>query len=398
MQNESSIKFSTLEVLGVGLSVESFDLQSVSRQINQNLDASILPADLPVQARQEREQIASSDKDFAGVLAVATGRFVKGWPIPAVSIWPTRVQSKTQKSSAALESDQAFFLNRLNNLSKLDGTCDKSFNLVGIVFADDPDDVLERAFQFFETNPTIPALLLFANDGMLPRKVTGSTNYVPYQRNRPRRVDSLVDAAGAILLARREAAEYMRQFLGTRATHIYAAGPSKPGFFPSRLMPQLWTHEQFDHFDKLLTLATLHRPIRLGFCTDKDGQVTFDAKSQTSSMGIKQRQEIFTSGFREALALANGRTPSRIFHDAGPYGQSQNGMLMGAAMFDCAPDFDADSPKYSFDIFSRIGNLGAVSPIAQWALALTASGANKDASMTFNLRQHDEATITVVTS
>jgi hypothetical protein len=188
----------------------------------------------------------------------------------------------------------------------------------------------------------------------------------------------------------------MRQYLGSRATHIYAAGPAKPGFAPSRFVPQLWTHEQIDHFDRLPALATLHRPIRVGFCMDKEGEVAFDSNKQVSSMNHRQRQDSFTSGFRTALQLMEGLIPSRIFHDAGPYGVSQNDVLLGSAIFDCLPDFDIGNPQFSFDIFSRIGNLGATSPFAQWILALTASGANKDISMTVNLRQQDEATITIV--
>jgi hypothetical protein len=374
-------RVTALDVLGIGLAVDLFDLDGIAGYITQNPSTPMMPADINLPVPPESERLATSDKQFAGCLANAVSGFIRDWPIPGVSAWPSLGETEPSKTQKRREDELAFFFNRLNTLLKLEGKCKQSFSPVGAVFANESEEILERAFQFFEQNPTVPALLVFANEGMLARKAVNNQDFVPYQADRPRRLDSIIDSAGAILLARREAINLMRQFLGARATHLYEAGAPKTGFTPSPFVPNIWTHEQIDHFDQLPTLCRLYRPKRIPLRAD---------------MNSRQRQAAFNAGLQEALSLLNGKAPSRIFHDSGPYGLSPNGALLGSAIFDFLPDFDLDSPQFSFDMFSRIGNLGAVSPYAQWVLATTASSANKDASLTINLRKHDEATITVV--
>lgn len=370
-----------LDAMGVALTADKFELKDICRMLSETPGDCILPADLLIHPPSDKDRLLEVECQSAKALQNSVKGFITQWAIPAVSVWPTLSEATRSLMQKEQEKRLSFFVDRLNALLKKTGENSYTFSPVGALFSDDPADVLEKAFQFFEQNPTVPALLLFSNDGILARRKTDNTAYVPYQSYKPRRLDSLVDSAGAILLVRRQSVDYMRPFLGSRATHLYEAGPQKAGFTSSRFLPNLWTQEQIDNFDRLPTLGRLYRPIRIPLSAD---------------MNSRQRQAAFNTGLQEALSVLNGKAPSRIFHDSGPYGLSTNGALLGSAIFDCLPDFDLDNPKFSFDIFSRIGNLGAVSPFAQWVLAMTASGANKDGSLTINLRKQDEATITVV--
>ena len=49
------------------------------------------------------------------------------------------------------------------------GMSDHKTNHISAFFHDNPEEILERAFQFFEGYPDVPALLLLMSDGDMIR-------------------------------------------------------------------------------------------------------------------------------------------------------------------------------------------------------------------------------------
>ena len=65
---------------------------------------------------------------------------------------------------------------------------------LGAFFRNEPEEVMERAFQFFEQNPEIPALLLMMSDGDQTRGMVGDMSRESYWNEGPRRFDSMVES------------------------------------------------------------------------------------------------------------------------------------------------------------------------------------------------------------
>jgi hypothetical protein len=168
-------------------------------------------------------------------------------------------------------------------------------------------------------------------------------------------------------------------------------------FKPSKFMPFPWSDMQIQQFDALPTIAVLHRPIRVTYRKDKDGKPTFDPQQQDKLMPTQQRQTAFKTGFDAALKEIPGGKPARVFYDAGGAATGANVIPLSLAVHDALPDLEFGKPDEFYDISERIGNTGAASPFVQWALASMASFQKKDAGVTVNLRQKEEATITVIT-
>ena len=145
------------------------------------------------------------------------------------------------------------------------------------------------------------------------------------------------------------------------------------------------------------TIAVLHRPIRVTYRKNKDGKPTFDAKQQAHLMQAQEQQAAFKIGFDAALQEIPGGRPARVFYDTGGGPTNHHMVPMTVAAHLSLPALDLFKPAEGIDLSIRIGNTGAASPFVQWALASMAANKNKDASITVNLRQGEEATITVVT-
>jgi hypothetical protein len=71
------------------------------------------------------------------------------------------------------ERPDAAFNNRVIRLKKQAGMHQHQIASLGAIFLNEPGDVLEHAFQFFDVNPEVPALLLFTADGGKTSAMTG---------------------------------------------------------------------------------------------------------------------------------------------------------------------------------------------------------------------------------
>lgn len=409
----------TLEVLGVGLSVEMFRQGHAWLQMQRHPKGSILPEDVKAYETNYTMKDLISEKRSADVLEWGASRFVEQWPIPSISIWAHCYDPETPDSSFGGKTTYDFFNNRVDRLRMPAGMHHHQIASLGSIFLNEPENMLERAFQFFEENPEAPALLLYASDGDMIRQYTGDVSRRPYIEEGPRRVGSMTESMVALVLARRDRVDALRLFVpnsaGDRNAQHFAerdrqlnaaraaaraAGkpePTKLEFKPSKFIRKPWTAEQLSQFDMLPTIAVLHRPVRVTYRKDKHGNPTFDPAQKASLMHEQEQQAAFKLGLDAALREVPGGNPARVFYDTAGAATGRHVVPFTVAAYHSLPGFDLFKPEQGYDISARLGNTGAASPFVQWALAAIAGYQKKDISMTLNLRQSDEATITVVT-
>ena len=281
--NNLPSRLTTLDVLGVGLSVEMFQQSDVWRAMQKNPNGSILPAVSSAYPLEEQAKASATEERAAAVLASGASHFVAHWPIPSVAVWPHWRNNDLRESDSGKKTCRDDFKHRVDRLRTPANMLAHQVVSFDAFFHDHPEEVLERAFQFFEGNPEAPALLLLVSDGEQTRAITGDMSRVSYWGNGPRKVGSMAESFVVLMLARRERVDtHLRPFAGSRETHLYKAGPAKPGFKPSKYLPEAWTAEQIDQFDALPTIAVLHRPIRVSYRQNKDGKPC--ARSQVRSM------------------------------------------------------------------------------------------------------------------
>ena len=409
----------SLDVMGIGLSVEMFRQSQAWIEIQKHPKGSILPVDLSTYPTNFTIKELAMDKRSADVLEWGASRFVEQWPIPSISIWSHCYKPERPDTSFNGKTTYDFFNDRIQDLRRPAGMHAHRIASLGAIFLNEPEEVLERAFQFFDQNPEVPALLLFASDGDMTRLWTGDVSRKPFWEEGPRRIDSMTEAMVVLVLARRDRVDALRPFTagatGDRNAQFHternrqlnaaraaarAAGKPEPQqlvFKPSRYVPTPWTEEQLSQFDRLATIAVVHRPVRVSYRKDKQGKPTFDAAQQTSLMHDQEQQASFKTGLDAALREIPGGKPARVFYDTGGPVAGRHVVPLSLAAHHSLPGFDLFKPDQGYDLHARVGNTGAASPFVQWALAAIAAHHHKNASLTVNLRRNDEATITAVT-
>ena len=362
----------TLDVMGIGLSVEMFRQSKAWEELQKHPKDSILPSDLSKYPSNYTVKDLATEKRAADVLEYGAGNFVEHWPIPTVSVWAYCNKPETPSIVSDGKTNYSWFYDRVDDLRMPAGMHYHRIASLGSFFRNEPEEVLERAFQFFEGNPEVPAVLLMMSDGDMTRLSVGDVSRKPYWSEGPRRFDSMTESFVVLVLARRDRVDALRPFAPQAATALHAAGPAKPGFKPSKYLPEPWTAEQLQQFDKLPTIAVLHRPIRVSYRKDKDGKPTFDPKLQAGLMHDQEQQTAFKTGFDAALKEIPDGKPARVFYDAGGPATGRNVVPLSLAAHASLPGFDLFNPEQGYDISARIGNTGAASPFVQWALAAIA--------------------------
>jgi hypothetical protein len=411
----SPSRITTLDVMGIGLSLEMFRQSDAWKELQKHPNDSILPTDLSAYETNFMMKDLITDKRAADVLEYGASHFVEYWPIPGVSVWPycSKKEVPDPADGEPNKTSYAFFHDRIDDLRMPAGMPHHEIATLGAYFSNTPDNILENAFQFFDANPQVPALLLLVSDGDMTRGYVGDMSREDNWSSGPRRFDSMTESFVVLVLARRERVDqYLRPFAwhskarsgdeydkehDAHAKLMQSNAAKGSAFKPSKFLPFPWSDMQIQQFDHLPTIAVLHRPIRVTYRKDKDGKPTFDPKQQAKLMAAQQREAVFKAGFDDALKEIPGGKPARVFYDAGNLPGNTSSIPLSLAVHHSLPEFDLPEPDLGYDIFRRIGNTGAASPFVQWALASMASFQKKDASITVNLRQKEEATITVVT-
>jgi len=363
-------QLNTLDVLGVGLSVEMFRQSQVWQEMKEQAVGSMLPTDAVAYTKKSTLKVAASIRRCEHAFESAAKLFVENWPIPCLSVWPRLPATGSPNATE-------YFRNCFSSYAEGIGMPGHKFAPYNPYFNDHPEDVLERVFQFFDGHPNVPVLLLMVCDGDMIRAKTGDASREKYWGDGPRHFDSMAESSVALMLGRRER-------VNAAHNHIGSLG--------------VWTREQFQQFDRLPTIGQLHRPIRISYRLDKDGHQTFDPGQQIGLMSARKREDAFKAGLELALRATPDKPPARVFYDTGGPVHGANVIPLAQSLTASLPDFELFNTDQGYDISMRIGNTGAASPFVQWALAIIAGFHKKDVSLTVNLRQKEEAMITVVTA
>ena len=373
----------TLEVIGVGLSVENLRQIKVWETLQQKPGQIVAPD--PKRSQMDWSRAGDLyEKRAADALEYCASWFVEGWPIPSVTIQPTL--HRTRRPNELSKNGEDGFSNRILDLLRPAGMHHHAVVRVATIFGDAPEETLEGAFRFFEMYPQAPALLLFGWDGYLAQAQV-SAPYKPDANGQ--RPNLYSESMACLLLARRERVDALRP---------HARSPSSyPAFKPSTYLPQPWSAEQLKRFDALPTLAILHRPERVSY--RRDGKLALDAafeREPSALLNPAQQQAAFGAAWQRALAAVTPAKPARIFFDYGTADRGRALVPLLGTLTQHEPDLDLFEPSQGINLSQRLGDTGAASPFVQWALAIMASYRNNDVSATVNLRDPQRAMLTVV--
>jgi hypothetical protein len=374
-------RLQTLDVLGLGLSIEHFRQSTALRKMDEAGDKSIVPQDQKFYYWDATYRGLISRQREADSIEHCVRYFTAGWVIPNVYVMPTRrIETRTRPGN-----DDYDWIGTIFQPAGLHGHQTKQIRKP--IYSDLPESVLESAFQFFEYHPEVPVLLIAVRDW-------NGTPEGYHKQGDP------TESIASILLARRDRIEAMRPYVrASKGPNAYnEVNPKgKPPFKPSEFMPETWLDWQIKQFDDLPTIGILHRPVTVTYMKDKDGHPTLEPKLKKTLMSDHDKQLAFQAGWKTALGvLPEGQKQARIFYDHGDASHGKAVVPLSLNLHLNDPHFDMFDPKNGYNIHRRLGETGAASPFVMWNLGLIASYRNKNPSVAVNLRDPNQATITVI--
>ncbi|ATD59980.1 hypothetical protein CNX70_07110 [Janthinobacterium svalbardensis] len=340
------------------------------------------------------------------------------------------------------------------------GTSGMAWHLFSIApwsLAEHPDKLLLNIFEFFDTHPDVPYVVLMSDDSAGTRdgiRAKGDTKmlqdgyYIP----------DMPDTTVAFVLARRERVDFLRpaiwddpgnkfvqeQFramyyqlmeslakpdkeLGAdfppiprqptvaewlaaaaafaqhpdiRGIGLQAFGKLNPwenrpprDWKPTPWFPIPWNREQMETFDRLPSFGFVHRPVFVKFADEEGKPVT----------RRDARQKIFNAAWQQALQTLpeaeRGKGPVRIV--AGTGNQPEQLLMLEGLLHDYAsqggPEIDSGKSAQFINTDLRLGNTGAATWFMQMAIGVMGSYRDGGASAAINLRDSNEASIIFIT-
>jgi len=369
---ENDQRMLTLDIIGVGLSVEMFRQGDVWHELKQadSFSANVMPPrDSPRWRHANGPGVL--EKRQADTLELALKAMVEAWPIPSVTVVPTDANDwlREIRSDERLREMDGRFINSTRMPAGLHWTQIKQLD---VVYSDTPEDVIEAIFRTFERSPDMPALLVY---GKGPRG----------KYDAPRTASTPLATYAAMVVARRERVEWLRPWapytqMGEDTIYPgfwkWAQTPPKP-FKPTPFFPTPWTRGHFKQWDELPTLAKLHRPV-VARLTDEQG----------TPLKRQAQHEALVEGWKQA---AGETYINSVFFDTGKAGTGI--ATLSPVLRQLKGNPDLLDPKEGIDLFARLGETGAASPFVQLVLATMAAAESKRASMVVPMRRPDQVTM-----
>ncbi|WP_224006220.1 type VI lipase adapter Tla3 domain-containing protein [Paraburkholderia tropica] len=404
----SSPHLDTLSVVSIGLSLDVYRqgqvwtllLQQDRREPNSLHVSSILPTD------PEKYPVTTDTKNNAydqrklDALELALKDFREAWPIPTVTVvrgWNPKAPNLRMPPA---ETTETSLHNMVTNLRPAAGLHWHEINQLknGVICNDTPESVVEMIFRTFEAAPDLPAILIYVVDGYNMAAMLSTTDQrIIGVGNGPRQPGELTDSIVALVVARPERVNWLRNFVKyTKAPPGRSIYPGFTGweqqprmaFHPSPFVPEPWTELGFKQWDAMKTLAILHRPVVVPL-------------SESSKAGARLKNDALTSALSDGWTTAIENitpTPSRVFYDGGqtPVRPPLSDLI--PALMAAGSPLDLLESNESYDLTQRLGDTGAASPFVAIALATMATYLNADTSMVVPLRRADQATLITLTS
>ena len=400
----SSSRLETLDVLRIGLSLDTYRQGQVWDKLQQHdlgqpdslHVGSILETDPKKYPFDSFEKNAAYAKRTSDSLELALRSFPEKWPIPAITVVRGWSADMPDRFLSPQEVRQLLDILLTSELAPAGLHWHKVAPLAnGIICSDEPEGLIERVFQLFESRPDLPAVLIYSVEGINMAGVLGSKYQGPIGAGTgPRQPGQLTDAMVAMVVGRPERLQWLRNFAPYTKVHDNRINPEFTGwrwsgpkvpFVPSPFFPKPWTQRSFEQFDSIPVLAKLHRPVTVSLQDAAGKRLQGDA--------LKRAQ---AAAWTEATRSLNV-VPARVFHDTG---KPSDVMLAewSPALKAAQSPVDLLASDQNYNLTKRLGDTGSASPFVGIALATMASFSNADASVVMPLRRGDQATLMVVSS
>lgn len=383
----------TLEVLGLGLSVEMFRQHGAWEAIERSGGAFILPTDPKAYPLGTDEKFSQSSKRSDDAFEHAASYLTEKWLIPGFG---------ASSAIHCLERDDLNFLKRTpDNLRSGTGMAWHSFTTVDYLYDDDPEAFLERIFRFFDENPDAPVAAVYIEDGMNTRDGLRGIGTPPILVDGYRKPTDMTESMVAFVLARRDRLEAIRASALDVPLKAYPF-PDDPmpeqirnanhkpfwekprAFRPTRWLPRPWCREQVEQFDSLPLLGRIHRPQTASFL--RDGK----------PLGDKGRLEAFRNAWKQALdTLPGGKEPARVIYDCGPMRHAPRMAPLVRVLRESDSTLDPHGEN-GVDLTRALGDTGASSFFVGAALGLYASHQHQDVTAVVSFRRADRATLVMI--
>jgi len=428
----------TLEIRGIGLTVERFRQHQVWDRLNvvNHPQKSILsqnPNDYKW-SREERNLVFSRRENDA--LMNAINWWGERWPIPVLIAGPGPFHPSGHLNSAGATAGMGITL----------------YTLLGERKGEGADQLINTLFKWFDDNPDLPAVVVMSWDTQERRpkeasqQTIGSTHYPGDGYFVP----TLPDSIGALLVSRSDRVDRIirphvvdvpydinledTQYDVIKLWNAYwkadrdrdakmGYGPEEPpimpwdywrpeaekliagidpngsqgnfqafwshektGFKPSPWVPVRWTKWQMEEYDKAPRLGYLHRPV----------DISLTDAHQTPLSGAEQAKAV-SHGWKAAMAtLPSEKAPAWLLYDTGKDRRHVIALSRGLALADPEHALDPGDAQHSFNLIDRIGDTGVSSPFVLLTLAVMRSYDQGGVSATVNLRQAERASIIMV--
>ncbi|RTS00371.1 DUF2875 domain-containing protein, partial [Pseudomonas paraeruginosa] len=324
---KTSPRLETLDVLSIGMSLDVFRQGQVWKALQKQnaIQAEALHVGSILPMDPKKYPISASDKDMAyskreaDALELGLKNFLEKWPIPTVTVvrgWNPSTPNlrftpeETQESLSVMVNDirvpAGLHWHRIANLQD------------GIVCNDTPEGVLEAVFRLFERHPDLPAVLIYANDGINMAGSLSSRDITLKSLgggSGPRVPGTLTDTMVALIVGRPERVDWLRQYAPYTKVNENRIDPEFRGwgwrkppveFRPTRFIPQPWTARALEQWDALPVLARLHRPVSVPLTRPDTGE---RLKREALTAQLAAAWKTASTGLRPA--------PARLFYDGG---------------------------------------------------------------------------------
>lgn len=403
-------RLETLDVLSIGLSVDVFRQgqawaalqQQDAAQANSLHVGSALPLD------PKKYPVTADDKDMAyekrqlDALELGLRSFPEKWPIPTVTVvrgWdpktpnlrftPDMTQTMLTGLVDSLRPEAGLHWHRILNLPN------------GIACDNHSEFIIESLFELFERSPDLPAVLIYAVDGVNMAGALSSRDVKLKSLGAgsgPRQPGQLTDSMVALVVGRPERINWLRFYAPYTKVNKNPIDPEFTGwarqpkqtFVPSPFIPQPWTKRGLEQWDALQILAVLHRPVT----------VPLDNPDKPDKPGTRLKNDALTAALAGGWKKATDSItppPARVFYDAGQKPVVPALAELMPALKAAESPVDLLESKESYDLTQRLGDTGAASPFVGIALATMATYQNADTSVVVPLRNPAEATFITLT-
>ncbi|MQR01652.1 type VI lipase adapter Tla3 domain-containing protein [Glaciimonas soli] len=421
----NTTKIDSLEIVGAGVSVETFGNYSDDDSVNlwkavQANNGYIISSDPDRYPTHFRDALPLAESRQEAAIQTAMHHFMDSYPIP-IAIVGTNWQEEDNVAVAdkIRAANANCFIPKTGDehytvAGKFPGLNTQRGQVLTSYLNDNPDKLWNILFATFDEHADIPALGVGAVDGLVQRAFDGehqddlTFGTLADQACHPKTPRVLSDSCTMLAMVSRSRIDRLRQYSDlvqdamtssdrsgykTRTQSEFNGWKKVPGraFETTPFIATPWTRFQEDQYDHLQLLGRVYRPQNISYLNPSDGK----------SLNAAERNAQMEIALQAALAPIGGKMPARVFYDYGSIWKDRAGsarfQALSSAIKTVDPEFDLTDPKRGYDLAIILGDLGAGSPFVAVALAIEAAQQSGGATLVVNMRRNDGATLLLIT-